>query len=774
MENKDAVIRDLLARLDQLTRQQRFFQQEIDKIRRDIHNLTERATSPEGPVHTTTERSDPKIETSESHSTSKQSSRTEPERHEDARTRWEEFIGANLLNKVGIAVLVLGIGFGAKYSIDRGLIDAVTRIILGYTSGLILLAIAYTLRVKHKAFSGVLLSGAMSVFYFITYIGYSFYDGMIPQAAAFILMVIFTGFTVVAALRYNYEVIGIIGLVGAYAVPFLLGNNSGNVVILFSYMTTINTGILVLSFIKYWKRLYYSAFGLTWLSFASWYAFSFNHDKHAFIALVFSTIFYLIFYATFLAYKLLRRESLVKWEIICMLLNSFLYYGYGYLTIDSIRHGDQFLGLFTVFTASVHFIACVLVYRTHARFSDIFYFVAGMVLVFLTIAVPVQFEGNWVTLLWTAEAALLFWIGRAKSFFVYEKLSYPLMVLAFLSLLHDWSTAYPPLYSYSHEEAGNFRSFLNIRFLTSLLAGLSFVFILWCRQTYEKAEFGKDSAWNVFSAIGLPSLTVFILYIGAFKEIEAFWNNAYIASRVVVRGDEKMEYNRYNENLLDFRNTWLIMYSAAFATGLSLLQWKWRGRMSVIASLAVNVFVLLAFITSGLVDIASLRSGFLDQSAANNYAKGYGYILIRYAAILIIIPLLLINNRLLRLERFGRQVHNAENLFFHLVVLVLLSSELIHWLDMAGVKNSFRLSLSILWGAYAFLLIVMGLSKDAKHVRVGAIVLFAITLLKLFAYDMENMSTILKTIVMIALGALMLMASFVYNKYKRSAENEVP
>jgi len=102
-----------------------------------------------------------------------------------------------------------------------------------------------------------------------------------------------------------------------------------------------------------------------------------------------------------------------------------------------------------------------------------------------------------------------------------------------------------------------------------------------------------------------------------------------------------------------------------------------------------------------------------------------------------------------------------------LIVLILLSSELIHWLDMVRVENTFKLSLSILWGCYALLLIVYGLSRDIRHIRLAGIVLFAVTLLKLFAYDMEDMSTILKTIVMVILGTLLLTASFIYNKYKR-------
>ena len=113
-------------------------------------------------------------------------------------------------------------------------------------------------------------------------------------------------------------------------------------------------------------------------------------------------------------------------------------------------------------------------------------------------------------------------------------------------------------------------------------------------------------------------------------------------------------------------------------------------------------------------------------------------------------------------------------MYLHVVIVVLLSSELIHWLELARVENSFRLSLSILWGVYALILIVFGLSRDLRHIRVGGMVLFAITLIKLFAYDLAGMSTILKTVVMIILGVLLLTASFIYNKYNRSAGNESP
>ncbi|MEX2233619.1 MAG: DUF2339 domain-containing protein [Cyclobacteriaceae bacterium] len=774
MENKKKVIQELFARLDELTRQQKVFQDEIKKIQADIYELEKSESRPNTIAEilrspgTTPETKAAQFVASQNITPSYKSIGAQDRKK--AQTPWEEFIGENLLNKVGIAVLVLGIGFGAKYSIDHELIAPLTRIILGYLAGLTLIGIAFRLKPSHPGFSAVLLSGGMAVLYFITYIAYSFYDELIPQVPAFVMMVLFTVCTVFAAVRYNQEVIGIIGLVGAYAVPLLLSDGSSRVVILFTYISIINSGILVLSFKKYWKGLYYLAFILTWLAFGSWYAFSFDGDTQTSTSLIFSTIFFVTFYTTFLAYKLIRNESLDKGDVICMLLNSFIYFGYGYLTVESLENGSQYLGLFTVLNALMHFVACVIIYKKQDSFNDIFYFVAGMVLVFLTIAVPVQLEGSWVTLVWAGEAALLFWIGRSKSYPTYEKICYSLIGLAFLSLSHDWSIHYVTFFYDGYEQQAGDRIFLNVHFLTSMLVGAAFIFILRVSKRHANTDVYRNvSAMHKLFTIGVPVLTVIVFYGGFFKEIEAFWNNQYSASRMVVQGSDGIEYNH---DLLHFKSIWLIIYSSIFATLLCLVQVKLRTHLSGFACLAINSVVLFTFITAGLLDLSALRSSFLDQDLAAYYQRGYVHIIIRYAAILTIFPLLWYNGKLARQEFFKDNTRKAENLGFHFVVLVLLSSELIHWLDMMRVENSFKLSLSILWGAYALFLIVVGLSRDLKHMRLGAIVLFAATLLKLFIYDMSDMGTILKTVVTIILGTLLLTASFIYNKYKRAAGNE--
>ncbi|MDO9039637.1 MAG: DUF2339 domain-containing protein, partial [Lutibacter sp.] len=103
----------------------------------------------------------------------------------------EKFIGENLLNKIGIAITVIGVGIGAKYSIEHDLISPLTRVILGYLVGLALLGFGLKLKEKYENFSAVLVSGAMAIFYFMTFAAYSFYE-LFPQTIAVMFMVIVT------------------------------------------------------------------------------------------------------------------------------------------------------------------------------------------------------------------------------------------------------------------------------------------------------------------------------------------------------------------------------------------------------------------------------------------------------------------------------------------------------------------------------------------------------------------------------------------------------
>ena len=270
------------------------------------------------------------------------------------KSNLEKFIGENLINKIGIAITVIGVAIGAKYSIENNLISPLTRIILGYLLGLGLIGVGIKLKVKYENFSAVLVSGALAIMYLITFAAYSLY-ALFPQLMAFALMLLFTVFGVVAALNYNKVVIAHIGLVGAYAVPFLLSDNSGNTLVFFIYIAIINIGIVFIALQRYWKSLYYAAFVFTWLIYSSWRIFNFEQETDFKLAAIFLTVFFLVFYATFLAYKLVKSEKFVKSDIVLLFLNSFLFYGLGYGLLNQHELGKELLGLFTLLNALVHF-----------------------------------------------------------------------------------------------------------------------------------------------------------------------------------------------------------------------------------------------------------------------------------------------------------------------------------------------------------------------------------------------------------------------------------
>ena len=688
----------------------------------------------------------------------------------------EKFIGENLINKIGIAITVIGVAIGAKYSIDNQLISPLTRIILGYFIGLGLLGFAIKLKKNYQNYSAVLVSGAIAILYFITYAAFSFYE-LIPQGFAFALMVLFTSFTVIAALNYNKQVIAHLGLVGAYAVPFLLSDGSGKVEVLFGYMAIINSGILVIAFKKYWKPLYYSAFFLTWLIFFTWFVSDYQETEHFVTALLFSAIFFVIFYTLFLGYKLLQKEIFNGGDVLLLLANSFIFYGLGYLTLNQHESGSQFLGLFTLGNALVHFGICVLIYKHKLADKNLFFLVAGLVLVFITIAVPVQLDGNWVTLVWAFEAALLFWIGRTKAIPIYERLSYPLMFLAFFSIVHDWTTSYN--YFIPGQPETKLIPFANINFLSALFFIGSFAFINFLNTNSKYAsQILKKGIKNLLN-LAIPGILLLVLYFAFRIEIATYWNQLYMDSAITLPSQGDLySGDMWNSDLLKFESIWLLNYSLLFFALLALVNIKkLKSRKLGLVNIGFSLFVLFIFITEGLYVLSDLRESYLNQTLAEYYDTDSFNIGIRYVSfVFVALSLASISVYLKKefMQPLSPAIHTGFELLLYTVILWILSSELITWMDILQSSSSYKLGLSILWGVYALFLIGLGIWKKKKHFRIGAIILFSITLLKLFFYDIAAMDTISKTIVFVSLGILLLIISFLYNKFKHliAAGNE--
>ncbi len=782
MTDNNDKINQLLDKLESLLKRQDDFSREINSLRTEINQLkiseTEQTTKNEEvkldrPVFATDFEIKKENITADYQATQKQTPKEQPKqtftpinKPPKGKSDLEKFIGENLINKIGIAITVIGVAIGAKYSIENDLISPLTRIILGYMFGLGLLGFGIKLKVKYENYSAVLVSGAMAIMYFITYSAYGFYN-LIPQIMAFALMLIFTVFTVVAAINYNRQIIAHIGLVGAYAVPFLLSEGSGKVAVLFTYMAIINIGILVIAFKKYWKPLYFVSFGLTWLIFMSWYVTKYQTNEHFGLALIFISLFFVIFYLTFLAYKLLQKEKFVIDDIILLMINSFVFYGIGYSILDNHQIGSQLLGLFTLINAVVHFVASVIIYRQKLADRNIHYLIAGLVLIFITIAIPVQLDGNWVTLMWAGEAALLFWIGRTKNVSFYEKLSYPLMLLAFFSILQDWGYVYD---TYNTENpTSRITAIINVNFLTSTLFIAAFALINILNQNKNYPSY-LETQKGIFKAFhfAIPAILIFTIYYALRMEIATYWNQLYTDSAIKINSDNQQYPDYYwNNDLLWFKSIWIINYSLLFVSILSFVNLKKLKHQQLgLINLGLIVFALVVFLTQGLYNLSELRENYLEQTLSQFYKRGSVNLWMRYISFSFVTLTLYSSYKYIKEEFTKSNFKVAFELLLHTTILWIASSELINWMDIFKSEQSYKLGLSILWGIYSLFLIAFGIWKKNKPMRIGAIALFGITLIKLFFYDISHLNTIAKTIVFVSLGVLLLIISFLYNKYK--------
>ncbi|MGJ8684877.1 MAG: DUF2339 domain-containing protein [Nonlabens sp.] len=803
MADQQEIIKQLMERLALLSRKQESFKYEIFDLKNQLDqlqaSLKNENTFDAAPVQKPIAPEQPKTEETSNRQwvdQSLQQRTTNPqfqqEQHQQQRAAYqhqapkpkklsplrksnlEKFIGENLLNKIGILILVIGIGIGAKYSIENELISPLTRIILGYVSAIGLLGFGIKLKKKYEAYSAVLVSGAIVTLYFITFFAYSFYD-LIPQTVAFILMVLFTCFTVVASLNYNRQIIAHLGLVGAYAVPFLLSNDSGRVEVLFSYIAIINIGILIIAFKKYWKPLYYSAFGMTWLIYFSWFIMDYSDEKHFSLALGFLFVFYIIFYLTFLAYKLVKKEAFNMVDIILLFANSFIFYGIGYAILNGNDTGEHLLGLFTLVNALLHFTVAVVIYKQSLSDKKLFYYATALVLTFITIAVPVQLDGNWVTLMWTALAVLLFWFGTTKNISIYEKLSYPLMLLAFLSMVHDWIENYS---SYFITADNQLLPLWNMSFLTSMLfvAGFGIILYLQRRDGFESA-FKNDNIWFQISSYAVPILFIGSLYYAFRLEIELYWDQLFFNSNLNLSSSTTY-LGSGDYSLHDFKSIWLINYTLFFVGLLSYLNFKKIKNVIIEnATLVLTLATIFVFLVQGLYSMSELRESYLEPS--EYYNSGIFYLLIRYVSFVFLAFAMIALYRFIKKPGISRGFKIAYDIILHVTIVWVVSSELIHWLDIGGARDSYKLGLSILWGVYSFLLIGFGIWKNKPYLRIGGMILFGITLIKLFFYDLTSLPTISKTIVFVSLGILLLIISFLYNKYKNkinyiTEEKELP
>jgi uncharacterized membrane protein len=352
----------------------------------------------------------------------------------------EKFIGENLINKIGILILVLGISFFVKYAIDKDWINETARVGIGILAGSLVMGVAHKLRQNYKAFSSVMVAGAISIFYFTIAIAFHDYH-LFSQTVAFAIMVIITAFSTFVSVNYDRQELAVLSLIGGFAVPFMVSTGAGNYVVLFTYIAILNIGILGIAYYKKWNLVTILSFGFSYLLLSSWYYKELYADKLPHQgAFVFATLYYFIFSIVVVLNNVRKKGEFSNIDYFMIIANTFVYFGLGM----GILHnwGIEFKGLFTLSLAIYNLIYAIILFKKFGLDKNAVYLLIGLVLTFVTLTIPIQFNGNQITLFWAAEAVLLFWLSQKSKISLFKLGAMVVQFLSIISLIIDWDKQY--------------------------------------------------------------------------------------------------------------------------------------------------------------------------------------------------------------------------------------------------------------------------------------------------------------------------------------------
>ncbi|HXO77256.1 MAG TPA: DUF2339 domain-containing protein, partial [Puia sp.] len=386
----------------------------------------------------------------------------------------EKFIGENLISKIGIAILVLAIGFFVKYAIDNDWIGPIGRVGIGVLCGGILIGLAHWLRKSYTAFSSVLVGGGLAVLYFSIALAYHQYQ-LFGQTTAFIIMLVITVFSVLLSLLYDRQELAIIALVGGFVTPFLVSNGSGNYRVLFSYLLILNAGLLVIAYNKAWRLLNILAFCFTVILFATW-VLRLPYDASASTyrgGLWFGSIFYLLFFVTNIAHTIKENKKFIASDFGILLVNTCLYAGAALYIITQLGL-EQYKGLFCAVMGVFHLTTSWFLFRRNRVDKNILYLFIGITMSFVSLTAPLQLHGHYITLFWASEAVLLYWLFLKSQIKLIRLASMAVWGAMLFSLLIDLSRFY--YWDLSDTSFGNehrLHIIFNPGFLTGLYASVS-------------------------------------------------------------------------------------------------------------------------------------------------------------------------------------------------------------------------------------------------------------------------------------------------------------
>lgn len=177
------------------------------------------------------------------------------EKKKSAGFNFEQQFGARLPVWIGGIALALSGFYLLKYSIDNNLLTEQVRVMLGAVLGIGLVAGGKVAHARKNLADGTRIAQALcgagiAVLYGTIFAATSLYH-LLPSLLGFAGMAVVTAYTVILSLRLGMP-IALLGLLGGFVTPGLIGSESPSALTLFIYLYCVLSGLMAVIRRKNW------------------------------------------------------------------------------------------------------------------------------------------------------------------------------------------------------------------------------------------------------------------------------------------------------------------------------------------------------------------------------------------------------------------------------------------------------------------------------------------------------------------------------------------
>ena len=315
----------------------------------------------------------------------------------------------NLVAKMGLLILFIGVSFLLKYAAERVTIPIEVRLAAIVVADIGLLAWGWRMRLTRRTLSLPIQGTALAILMLVTFGAFRMYQ-LIPSGLAFGLLFVLTAFTCLLAVLQNAVWLAVFGIAGGFMAPIMTSTGQGSHIALFSYYALLNAGILAIALKRTWRALNLLGFAFTFVIGTTWGVLRYSQDEHYLSSQLFLILFFVFYVAIALIYAA-RQLSEQKSHVDATLVfgTPLAAFGLQLGLMRGVEYGNAFsaLGLGLFYTV----LALALWRRRRSGVRMLVESSLALGLVFGTLALPFALDARWTSAAWALEGAAVVWAG---------------------------------------------------------------------------------------------------------------------------------------------------------------------------------------------------------------------------------------------------------------------------------------------------------------------------------------------------------------------------